>query len=91
MGPKTILTEEEEEKLVEYIEMMVKWEYPMAPFQLKAKVIKITQLRKTLFKNNILEDSWIKCFRDKHPNLVLRIKQGLDNKKAKALNLQIVT
>ena len=66
MGPKTILTQEENEKLVDCIEMMDKWRHPMKPSQLKAKVAEITQLRITFLKNNIPRDSWIKFFRDRH-------------------------
>ena len=42
MGPKTILTKEEEGKLVEYIELMVHWKHPMTPMQVKNKVVEIT-------------------------------------------------
>ena len=31
MGPKTILSKEEEAKLVEYIELMVHWRHSMTP------------------------------------------------------------
>ena len=48
-GPKTILTKEEEDKLVEYIELMVHWRHPMTPIQVKNKVAKITQERETPF------------------------------------------
>ena len=41
-GPKTILSKEEEEKLVEYIELMVHWGHPMTPMQVKSKVAEIT-------------------------------------------------
>ena len=59
----------------------------MIPIQSKAKVVEITQLRITFFNNGILGDSWVKCFRDRHPQLVLRQLQGLNYKRARALNL----
>ena len=31
IGPRTVLTEEEEKKLMEYIEIMVDWGHPMTP------------------------------------------------------------
>ena len=86
MGPNTILTQEEECQLVDYIQMMVLWGHPLTLSQLKSKVAEITQLRITSFKNEILEDSWVKCFRDRHPDLVLRVLQRLDYKRSRAFN-----
>ena len=57
MGPKTILSMDEEEKLCDYIELMVKWGNPMIPTQLKAKVAEIIQYKVTSFKNGVLGDS----------------------------------
>ena len=90
MGPKTILSTNEEAKLCVYIELMVKWEHPMIPTQLKAKVAKITQDRVTLFKKVVLRDSWVKWFTLRHLDLVLRVLQGLDHRRVKALNLENV-
>ena len=91
MGPKTILTKDEEEKLCEYINVMVDWGHPMTPNQLKSKVAEITQNRVTPFKNGIPGESWLKWFRRRHPNLVLRVPQGLDHKRARSLNVESVT
>ena len=90
MGPNTILTQEECQ-LVDYIQMMVLWGHPITPSQLKSKVAEITQLKIIPFKNGIPGDSWVKCFRDKHPDLVLRVPQGLDYKRARAFNQQIMS
>ena len=57
MGPNTILIQEEEYQLVDYIQMMVLWGHPMILNQLKFKVAEITQFRITPFKNGILEIS----------------------------------
>ena len=58
--------------------------------QMKARVAEITQLRITSLKNGSLGDFWITCFRDRHLDLVLRVLQGLNHKRAGALNPQIV-
>ena len=58
--------------------------------QLKAKIEENTQLKVIPFKNGIPIDSWVKCFRNRHLDLVLRVPQGLDHKKEKALNPQLV-
>ena len=63
----------------------------MTPNQLKSKVAEITQDRVTLFKNGIPGESWLKWFRRRHPNLVLRVPQGLDHKRARSLNVESVT
>ena len=88
MGPNTILTQEEKCQFIDYIQMMVLWGHPMTPSQLKSKVAEITQSRITSFKNGIPRDSWVKYFRDRHPDLVLRVLQGLDYKRAKTFNQQ---
>ena len=41
MGPKTVLSAEQEEKLCDYIDLMVNWGHPMTPLQLKNKVVEI--------------------------------------------------
>ena len=87
MGPKTILSKDEEKKLCKYINLMVDWGHPMTSHQLKNKVVEIIQDRITPFKDGILEESWLKWFRSRHPNLVLRVPQGLDHNRARALNI----
>ena len=62
----------------------------MTSTQSKAKVVEITQFIITPFKNDILGDSWIKYFRNKHLELVLRVPQALNPIVARALNLEIV-
>ena len=57
MGPKTILSIEEEKDIVEYIHLMVEWEHPMTPLQLKNKVAEITQERVTPFKDGVPGES----------------------------------
>ena len=85
MGPKTVLSAQEEEKVCDYINLMVNWGHPMTPLQLKNKVAEITQDRITPFKNGQPGKSWVKWFRIRHPHLVLRMPQGLDHKRARAL------
>ena len=53
---------------------------------MKAKVAEITQERVTPFTNGIPGKSWLKWFRARHPTLVLRVPQGLDYKRARAVN-----
>ena len=90
IGPKTILTMAEEEELVNYIYLMLHWDHPMTPTQLKNKVGEITQDTITPFKDGILGQSWMRWFRVRHPKLVLRMPQGLDHKRARAVNPETV-
>ena len=59
MDPKIILSKEEEDKLVEYMELMVHWRHPMTPMQVKSKVAEITEERVTPFKNGFSGKSWM--------------------------------
>ena len=88
MGPKTILTMAEEEELVNYIHLMLHWGHPMTPTQLKIKVAEIKEDRITPFKDGIPGQSWMRWFRTRHLKLVLRMPQGLDHKRARAVNLK---
>ena len=58
----------------------------MTPLQLKNKVAEITQERITLLKDGVPRESWVRWFRVRHLELVLRVPQGLDHKRARGLN-----
>ena len=90
MGPKTVLIMAEEKELVNYIHLMLHLDHPMTPTQLKNKVAEITQDRITPFKDGILGQSWMRWFRARHPELVLRMLHGLDHKRARAINPEIM-
>ena len=62
----------------------------MTPTQLKNKVAEITQDRITPFKDGIPGQSWMRWFRARHPELVLRMPQGLDYKRARVVNPETV-
>ena len=88
--PKGVLTMAEEASLVQYLEEMVRVSCPLNITQLKLKVAEITQTRMTPFTHGIPGKSWIKWFRQRHPNLVLRFPQPLDLNRARALCPQTV-
>ena len=56
MGLKIILSTKEEDKLCNYIDLMVKWGHSIIPTQLKNKVVKIIQEKVIPFRNGNLED-----------------------------------
>ena len=84
-GPQGVLIPAEEEKLVHYLQEMVKVFCPLNITQLRAKVTKLTQTSWIPLTNGIPEKSWIKWFKNRHPDLVLRVPEGLDLNRAKAL------
>jgi hypothetical protein len=59
--------------------------------QLIMKATQLTQHRETPFRDGIPGRGWLKWFRKRHPELVLRLAQGLDTNKAKKLNAGTVS
>ena len=84
-GPPGIFIIAEEEELVQYLQEMVRVSCPLNITQLRTKVAELTQTRWTPFTNGIPGKSWVKWFRNRHPELVLRVPKGLDLNRARAL------
>ena len=78
IGLKGILTMAEEQDLVYYMEEMVRMSCPLNTTHLKLKVMELIQTRMIPFKNGILEKSWIKWFRLRHPQLELKKPEAFD-------------
>jgi hypothetical protein len=57
----------------------------MTILQLRLKVALITQDRMTPFTNGIPGPRWLRWFKKRHPELSLRLAQGLDAKRARSL------
>ena len=78
-------------KLIEYIVRIYQnLAHPLSVNKLKFKVGKICQGRVTPFKDGVPDKSWLKWFKRKHPQLVLRILQAFDVNRAKGLCLPMV-
>ena len=86
IGAKTILTNEEEALLIQYIDDMLEVGQPLTPEMLKLKVAEICQGKLIPFKDGIPGDSWFFWFKQRHPHLVMRKPQGLEVARAKAMN-----
>ena len=86
MGDKGMLSKEEDDALCKYILDMVEIRLPLSPNQVREKVAEITQERPTPFTNDFPGRSWLKWFLHRHPEISLRSPQGLDQKRARALN-----
>ena len=86
IGAKTTLTNQEEQLLIQYIDDMLEVGQPLTPQMLKLKVAEICQGKLTPFKDGIPGDSWFFWFKQRHPHLVMRMPQGLEVARAKAMN-----
>jgi hypothetical protein len=84
-GRKPVLSRTEEEKVVQYIMGMARYGHPINITELKIKVAEATQLRETPFKDGIPRAGWVRWFRKRHPEISLRMSQGLDSGRARGL------
>jgi hypothetical protein len=80
-----VLTESEEQQLVQYVFAMQELGFPLTILQLKLKVAMMTQDRDTPFTNGVPSTGWLHWFRRRHPELSVRLAQGLDAKHARGL------
>ena len=85
IGAKTILRKQEE-LITEYIDEMLKMGQSLTPQMVKLKVAEICQGRLIPFKDGIPRDSWLFLFKQRHLHLVIRILQGLEIVRARAMN-----
>ena len=80
-----MLIAKEEEKVVNYIHSMARLGHPISLTELRIKVAEATQLSQTLFTDGIPGLGWLRWFRNWHPEVLLRLLQGLDVGRAKGL------
>ena len=88
--PPTVLTQSEETTLEEYILKMQEYGHPLSMDQLRLKVAEMVQYRVTPFHDGIPGNGWIKWFKKRHPNLTLRLSEGLEFSRARGLCLENV-
>jgi len=81
----TVMTEEEEAKVVDWCKEMAQLGHGLDIIQLKSTVVQICQGRPNPFKDGFLGKSWWSGFKKIHLDLLLHITEGLDRERA--LNL----
>jgi hypothetical protein len=84
-GKEGTLTAEEERLIVNWICKRQDMGWPLTNLDLRLKVCEITQTRPTPFKSGIPGASWLRWWKRRHPELTLRVPQGLDTARARAL------
>lgn len=84
-GRQGILTVAEEEELEQYLLQMQDLGYPLTIAQLRLKVAEIVQTRVNPFRDGIPGAGWLRWWRHRHPDLVLRSTQGLETNRARGL------
>jgi len=77
--------------VVQFVISMQNHGFPLTIGQLKEKVATITQTRVTPFKDGIPGEGWVRCFKRRHPELVLRKSQTLEGNRASGLNPESVS
>ena len=83
-GAKTTLKEDEEKKLLEYLFKMQDLGHPLTQGQLRLKVAQTTQTRETPWSaTGVLRKSWLRSFKQKHPELMNRKNQPLELERAR--------
>lgn len=84
MGPKTVLTEQEEQEIVDTILYAAEQGFPLTKSQLVDTVQRYLNNanRKSKFPNNRPQKKWFKAFMKRHPNISIRKAQKLSTKRA---------
>ncbi len=91
-GPSTVLTEEEEECLANYVVQMSDMGFGLSPDAIKNIAYRIVEKsgRKHPFKNNTAGQDWFKGFRRRHPRLTIRTPQPLSYCRAVCSNRETI-
>jgi hypothetical protein len=89
-GKQGTLTAEEETLIVNWICKRQDMGWPLTNLDLRLKICEITQTRSTPFKNGIPGVGWLRWWKRRHPELTLRVPQGLDTTRARALTKENV-
>jgi hypothetical protein len=85
-GTKTVLSHEEEGKLLDYCFKMQDLGHPLTSGQLRLKVAMATQTRETPWSaSGVPGKSWLRSFKLRHPELVSRKSQSLEMGRARGL------
>ena len=85
-GGKCVLTGEEEQLVVNWIVRLQELGHPITTAALRMKVAEICEDRETPFTGGIPGRGWLRWWRRRHPELTLRVAQGLETSRARGLS-----
>jgi hypothetical protein len=80
-GPRTVLSKEEEESMVDWCMDMQRNGHAITFYMLRRKVADICQGRETPFRNGVPGKSWMDWFRKRHPTVMIEAAHSLKGKK----------
>jgi transposase-like protein len=80
-GPRTVLSKEEEESMVDWCLDMQRNGHAITFYMLRRKVADICQGRETPFRNGVPGKSWMDWFRKRHPTVMIEAAHSLKGKK----------
>ena len=83
-GPKTVLTEAEENLLANHARLMAEIGYPLNRQEFSKEVNDILDLdgRRTPFKNNLPQKDWFSGFCKRHPDISIRTPMSLGHERS---------
>ncbi|MCO5551985.1 hypothetical protein L7F22_005493 [Adiantum nelumboides] len=89
-GPPSMLSMEEEDALLQWVFLKCEYRHGVSVHDVKLKFAEMCQTRHTLLSNGIPGKSWWEAFRRRHPNLVFRVSEGLDQSRTCKFRPEIV-
>jgi hypothetical protein len=79
-GPQGVLSVEEEASIVNWVRQTLADGWPVGIKQLKMKVAEVTKGRSTPFTKGIPGSSWLRLFKNRHPDLMIGMLEVRQNK-----------
>jgi hypothetical protein len=79
-GPQGVLSVEEEASIVNWVRQTLADGWPVGIKQLKMKVAEVTKGRSTPFTKGIPGSSWLRLFKNRHPDLMIGMLEVRQNR-----------
>ncbi|CAM6011913.1 unnamed protein product [Sphagnum balticum] len=81
-GPQGVLSVEEEASIVNWVRQTLADGWPVGIKQLKMKVAEVTKGRPTPFTKGIPGSSWLRLFKNRHPDLMIGMPEERSRRKS---------
>lgn len=90
-GPRTVLSKEEEDAIVEWCLTNQQMSRGITFYMLRKKVADVCQGRETPFKDGVPGKRWLEWFRKRHPRVVIEPAHALKGKKRPESEREVLT